>query len=328
MEPMVRRAAAVSGVRAACHVLIVALLPGCSSPDTPAEPLATARTPIAYGTADTTHTAVVAVLSLVGSSSLQECSGSLVQVTSTTGYVLTAAHCCNTHVPTIVVASSDYTVGESYLLGGTPSPPVYSVVPGSVFYDAQYTGADHDFCMLKIAGAAAHMATLALPTSSGDGLALNEPIEHVGFGITDANATNSGRRTGSDTLDQELTSLVFEFSQGGANHIPGTCDGDSGGPSLVPAGAAQSQQTVVGVQSFGNASSCAQETLGGASRVSSEIGAGRFITSYLAGSPIGVQAGGTGSAPPAPAGGPWALAGLALALIAASARARRADRPA
>jgi hypothetical protein len=37
------------------------------------------------------------------------------------------------------------------------------VVPGSVYYDSQYSGSGHDFCMLKFAGAAAGMATLALP---------------------------------------------------------------------------------------------------------------------------------------------------------------------
>jgi secreted trypsin-like serine protease len=296
------------------------LLAGCSGAASTDERVGTSRGSIAYGTADVKHTAVVSVLAPVGSSSLQECSGSIVKVANGIGSVLTAAHCCNTYVPTLVVVASDYAIGENDLGGGgTPSPPVYPVVPGSVFYDAQYTGNDHDFCLLSFSGATAAMATLALPTSANDGLTLGSEVEHVGFGMTESSTTNSGRRSGIDTVDTTLTSLIFEFSQGGATHVPGTCDGDSGGPSLLPAGASQSQQVVVGVQSYGNASSCVGETLGGASRVSSEIGAGGFIASYLAGSPIGVRAGGSPPAP-APAGRPWTFALLAAALVVVSTR--------
>jgi hypothetical protein len=304
----------------------LALLAGCSDTGFQDDRVGTTRSTIAYGTVDATHTAVVSVLAPVGTQSLQECSGSLVGVTSGTGYVLTAAHCCNTFTPSIVVAGNDYSVGEAYLSGAAPSAPAYAVVPGSVYYDAQYAGADHDFCMLEFSGASAGMATLALPTSASDGLAIGTHIEHVGFGMTDTNTTNSRRRTGTDTVDQTLTPLVFEFTQGGASHIPGTCDGDSGGPSLVPAGAAQSQQVVVGVQSYGNATTCAQETIGGASRVSSEIGPGGFVTSYLQGTPIGIRAGAPASPTPVPASAPWSLALIAVALVIVSkAHAREGD---
>jgi len=308
-------------------LLVSMLLVGCSGAASPDERVGTSRAPIAYGTADVKHTAVVSVLAPVGSDSLQECSGSIVKVANATGYVLTAAHCCNTYVPTLVVVASDYAIGENDLGGGTPSPPVYPVVPGSVFYDAQYTGNDHDFCLLAFAGATAGTATLALPTSASDGLVLGSEVEHVGFGMTESSTTNSGRRSGIDTVDTALTSLVFQFSQGGSSHVPGTCDGDSGGPSLLPAGASQSQQVVVGVQSYGNASSCVDETLGGASRVSSEIGDGRFITSYLAGSPIGVRAGSAASPASVPAGRPWTIALLAASLVVVSARRRLLAQP-
>jgi secreted trypsin-like serine protease len=282
------------------------------------------RSPIAYGTLDTRHTAVVALLSPVGTSELQECSGSIVAVTGGEGYVLTAAHCCNTYPPTIVVASNDYAAGEAYLSGGVPAAPVYGVARGSVYYDASYDNAGgHDFCMLRFAGAGTGLATLELPTSASDGLQLGSQVEHVGFGLTEATAMNTQRRAGIDAVDQQLTSLLLLFSQGGANHVPGTCEGDSGGPSLLPAGAAQSQQVITGVQSYGNASSCTQETLGGASRVSSAIGTGQFITSYLAGTPIGVNAGGSGT--PAPAGGPWMYVVLGAALMAAGLRSGHLD---
>jgi secreted trypsin-like serine protease len=302
----------------------VRFVAGCSGNGVGAERVGATRSPIAYGTLDTRHTAVVALLSPVGTSELQECSGSIVAVTGGEGYVLTAAHCCNTYPPTIVVASNDYTVGEAYLSGGVPAAPVYAVVRGSVYYDASYDNAGgHDFCMLRFAGAGTGLATLELPTSASDGLQLGSQLEHVGFGITDTTTMNTQRRAGTDSLDQELTSLLLQFSQGGANHVAGTCEGDSGGPSLVPAGAAQSQQVITGVQSYGNASSCAQETLGVASRVASAIGSGQFITSYVAGTPIGVNAGGPGA--PAPAGGLWTSVVLGAALMASGLRRGHLD---
>jgi hypothetical protein len=307
--------------RAALCAIACAAAAGCTGAGPDRSPVARTESPIAYGSADSSHTAVVSVLAPVGTNSLQECSGSIVQVKNGNGYVLTAAHCCNMYIPTVVVVSNDYTIGEQYVFGAPPLPPVYPVVSGSIYYDAKYTGPDHDFCMLRFSGAPSGTAVLALPPASGDGLTLGASIEHIGFGQTDTSTTNTGRRTGTDTVDLSLTALVFQFSQGGASHIPGTCDGDSGGPSLLPAGQPQAQQVVVGVQSYGNASTCASETLGGASRVLSEIGPGQFITSYLADAPTGIRVGAPPPPPPpVPATGPAGLIAIALGLYLAGWR--------
>ncbi len=317
-------ASSLAGVWRASLALLAISATSCSGPvgDPAPHPVGTTRQRIAFGSADSTHTAVVAVLAPAGPGLLEECSGSIVQVKNGNGYVLTAAHCCKQFVPDVVVVSSDYTAGEQFVSGGTPVPPSHAVAPGSVFYDSLYNGTDHDFCMLQFSGATAGTASLGLPSPAGDGLQLGTQIEHVGFGVTETGASNTQRRTGIDTLDVLLTPALAEFSQGGANHVPGTCEGDSGGPSLVPAGAAQSAQVVVAVQSFGNDNTCSTTTLGGASRVSSEIGAGRFITSYLADSPIGTRAG----AAAVPGVGPWALLVLAAALSFAGLHARGARR--
>jgi hypothetical protein len=296
---------------------------GCSAPA--GGPVASLRSPIAYGTADTAHTAVVALLSPVGSTELQECSGSVVAVNGSKGVVLTAAHCCNQYPPTLVVLANDYSPGEQYLSGGTPEPPTYPVVAGSVSFDPQYAtddGLDHDFCLLQFSGAPASTATLMLPSAT-DGLALNDAIDHVGYGQTNTSNTNSTRRIGADTVNLELTSLILEWGQGGGGDTPGTCDGDSGGPALSPSGVAQGRQVVVGVTSYGPAdSTCAQETYGVASRVSSAMGAGGFIATYLAaaGTPTGSDGGATPQ--PASAGGPWAAVALAALLLVAGAGAR------
>jgi trypsin len=287
---------------------------GCSGTSPDRSLVAKIESPIAYGTLDTVHTAVVAVLAPAGTTELAECGASIVQISGTTGYVLTAAHCCNLYVPTLVVVSNDYSVGEQYLSGATPAPPVYAVVAGSVYYDAHYNGNDHDFCMLQFSGATGSMSTVALPTSADDGLQVGSEIEHIGFGQTTTNPANASRFAGTDAVGA-LTNVAVEFNQGGSTDIPGTCDGDSGGPSLLPAGVAQAQQVIVAVQSYGgDVTTCAAETYGVGSRVISEIGVGAFITSYLANAPIGVQAG----AEPvvaAPALSLWATVAMFLALV-------------
>ena len=192
--------------------------------------------------------------------------------------------------PSVVVMSNDYAVGEGALFGGAVSPPVYSVTPGSVYYDSKYDGQEYDFCMLKFA-APAGTPVIPVPGAS-DGLSLGAEVEHVGFGVTESNGNNSGRRTGSAPVNQQLTSLVLESSQGGASHIQGVCEGDSGGPALFPAGVPQAQQKVVGTTSFGDSSTCAQNTTNVCMRVTSEIGATGFITTYLDDNPVGgTQAG-------------------------------------
>jgi MYXO-CTERM domain-containing protein len=279
-----------------CSLLGSLILTGCSSAGTagaPDEPVGTAESAIAYGSPDSTHTAVVALLGSAGGGSFDECSGTIVKVNPATGvgYVLTAAHCCNMTAPQLVVMSSDYTVGEQYLFGGSPQPPVYAVTPGSIYYDSKYDQQEYDFCMLKFA-APANAPVIPVATSP-DGLSLGSSVEHVGFGVTDTNGNNSGRRTGTAPVNQTLNALILQSSQGGGAHTPGVCEGDSGGPALFPAGAPQSQQHVVGTTSYGNNSTCAQNTINVCMRVTSEMDPNNgFIATYLNDNPVGgVQAG-------------------------------------
>ena len=89
-----------------------------------------------------------------------------------------------------------------------------------------------------------------------------------------------------------LTNTTLQSSQGGAARVQGGCEGDSGGPALVPAGAPQSQQKVVGTTSTGDATSCATNTENTCMRVTSETGPGGFITNYLADDTTGGNPGG------------------------------------
>ncbi len=272
---------------------------GCSAPAaSPDEPVAAAASAIAYGTADTAHAAVVSVLGALPGG-YAECSGTVVQVKGGVGYVLTAAHCCNAGSPDVVVVSDDYHAAAAALtLRRPPEAPAYVVTAGSVYYDALYdpnaAGRDHDFCMFKFE---APPGTSVIPVArpEQDGLSLGVEVEHVGFGLvdTDAPATttaNTSRRTGTAPVDLQLTANLLLSRQGGPSHVPGTCEGDSGGPALAPAGAAPSEQRVVGTTSYGNDGTCAGITVGVCSRVSSETGPGGFITSFLDDAPSGVAA--------------------------------------
>jgi MYXO-CTERM domain-containing protein len=287
--------------------LLATFAAGCSPAGAPPDArLGEAEERISWGTPDgTAHPAVVALLANAGGGSYTECSGSIVQQKGGYGYVLTAAHCCAEGAPQVVVVGNDYGNAAFALTTGSGLPSgAYAVDAASVRYHASFSlaniNAGHDFCMLKFPTSAS-LSILGLPAAGSDGLGAGTQIEHVGFGTTNTNGSNTVRNKGTDAVSQLDTGLIL-YQQGGtaASHISGTCQGDSGGPALTPAGAAESQQIVVGVTSFGgadaqgNAVPCGSNDTGGADRVSSEIGTGKFITSFLADTPIGAT---PGSAP-------------------------------
>ncbi|MFO0614534.1 MAG: MYXO-CTERM sorting domain-containing protein [Polyangiaceae bacterium] len=276
--------------------LVAVGLTACEPPrpvPTERESSSRAQDPIAYGTADSAHSAVVALLADAGGGSFSECSGTIVQMKNGEAYILTAAHCCNQGAPSIVVTGNDYSAGEQYLGTANPQPPAYPVIAGSVYYDSLYNQQNYDFCMLKASGLPANTPVIPVAQPGQDGLQVGVQVEHVGYGITDNNQNNSVRRHGTDTVDQGVTSLHIQYSQGGPSHIPGPCEGDSGGPALMPAGAAQSQQIVVATTSYGNSASCSQGSTGVSMRVTSETGPNGFITHFLADTPTGTPASST-----------------------------------
>ncbi len=277
-----------------CSLLASLSMISCAPGNVPSEgdgPVATARGAIAYGTTDNVHSAVVALLADAGGGSFTECSGTVVQVKNNEGYILTAAHCCNQGAPAVVVASVDYMVGVQYIGGGNPVPPSFKVVPGSVYYDSLYDQSTHDFCMLKAANMPANTPVIPVALPGADGLQIGVKVEHVGYGVTDNNQNNSGRRHGTNTVNLDVTPADLQYSQGGPQKIPGPCEGDSGGPALMPAGAAQAQQKVVGVTSYGNSASCSQGSVGVSMRVSQVTGPNGFITNFLNDTPTGTPAG-------------------------------------
>jgi MYXO-CTERM domain-containing protein len=266
--------------RTICLALASLALAACAEPESPSvEEPASGAARIVYGTADTTHTAVVALLN-PDHGGYDECSGTIVQVCNGVASVLTAAHCCNSTQPTTVVMASDYNVGVQYIGSANPPPPTYAVIASSVQWDHSYNGNSSspidDFCMLQFNAPA---NTAVIPVAVGnDNLTLGTTVEYSGFGTTQNNQNNTLREHASAPVDQDVTANYFQYSEGGSTHIGGPCEGDSGGPALLPAGAPQDQQFVVGTTSYGDAN-CRQ--YGVSMRVTSQTAPGGFISSYL-----------------------------------------------
>jgi hypothetical protein len=243
---------------------------------------------IVNGTVDSTHTAVVALV-IPSSQGVGACTGTVVQVKSGVGYVLTAAHCCGGEgdgsSPSHVVVGSDYGTAIDAVANGTAVPSnAYPVIAGSVSWDPSYdvnaSTPVGDFCMLKF-NAPTGQAVIPVATGS-DGLAVGTTVEYVGFGVTGSSSSgqsNTKRYHGSAPVDQKVTAQYFQYTEGGTQKIAGPCSGDSGGPALLPAGAAQASQVVVGTTSYGD-QSCTQ--YGVSMRVTAESATSGFIGAYLA----------------------------------------------
>lgn len=237
------------------------ILLGCAQEGLPAEGerVESDESAIINGSPDVTHTAVVAVLGPDF-----ECTGTVLQVTGTTGYVLTAGHCCPANdLPIEVVIGPDYTTGVSH-----------PVVAGSVLLDPcylDYAGSTDDVCMLKFKNAAG-IPTIPPMTPQTDALGGGTPITYVGYGLTAAppGGNNSLRRSVAKTVSQ-VDAYFVEYANAAQS---GTCEGDSGGPGIV---VVNGQELVASVTSFGD-QNCNQ--LGSSIRTSA-VYAG-FIAPYLA----------------------------------------------
>jgi hypothetical protein len=243
--------------------LLCFLALGCGAPGAGAAPaggdgpLGAAQEPIYNGTPDTTHPAVVAVLSMTS-----ECSATIIQVTGTTAYALTAAHCCTpSDHPLQALMGDDYTAPTATL-------PVIAYEA-----DPDYDGQIHDFCMLQLAGASASTPVIPVMTPANDDLASGSVVEFIGYGATQTNPNNTVRESFTGPLDG-VTQWTLEYSQ----TLGGPCAGDSGGPSLSTVNGVQ---VVSGVTSYGDV---ACTMFGVSGRVSADYAS--FIEAYLDDQPI------------------------------------------
>ncbi len=222
---------------------------GCSPQGPSPEPYNTRSDPIYYGTTDTIHDSVVSVAIISGTSG-SSCSGTVVEVKQSSGYVLTAAHCVaekdgNGDVikpPTLV------DVGDIFVIVGensTLSTEIYPVVESS--FHSLYTGdsgAGFDFAMLRAVGMISTFPTIPALTQAEDNLLVGTTVELVGYGQTESDPNNDIRYHITKPIDS-LPTGYLGFDQNGTTG--GICQGDSGGPAIH---LLSGNERVAGVASF------------------------------------------------------------------------------
>ncbi len=262
--------------------LAVASLAGCSQRSQLASaslPVGREAAPIINGTMDTTPGMFPEVVALVGTMGSNQflCSGTIVNVSGTYGFVLTAGHCTSgTMVSNMIMgADTNSSSAQVYTVDMQAADPNF-VMNGSG------NGAPYnDYGMVRFVGASSSLPVTLPLAPSEDTLQGGEPVILVGYGTTsdptsgsamagvryyrNENITDLGQTLGDPNLVNKIL-YYDQAAQGG-----GTCEGDSGGPAIYMY---NGQRRVAGTTSFGD-QHCAQ--YGTSARVSL---ASSFITSF------------------------------------------------
>lgn len=126
---------------------------GCSTGDLPpSEAVNQREDSIFYGTVDTSHQAVVGVISESGQG-VGVCTGTIIGVSGNKGYVLTAAHCVAGGKPDYILLGNDLQSQstQGFQVTGYKAHP-------------SYKGKDYDFAMVTFTGASASTPVIAAMT--------------------------------------------------------------------------------------------------------------------------------------------------------------------
>ncbi|HVU53150.1 MAG TPA: trypsin-like serine protease [Polyangia bacterium] len=235
----------------ACLVLGVALS-ACGQ--APSPQAAETQSPIFGGTADTTHSAVMALIDQLSATTATACSGTTVALVGASGIFLTAGHCVVAndgmgHVTTPLK------LADAQSLFVVPGPNWQQSVQAGLYYGVaqvavhpQYDGSVNspfDIAVVRFLGALPATPVIPALDPANDKLAVGTTIDVVGFGKTETNAMNASRFEVNRVI-KSITANQFLYDQ---TDMKGACQGDSGGPALVdtPAGT-----RVAGVTSFGD----------------------------------------------------------------------------
>ena len=219
-------------------------------PDVPAVD----REAIFHGTADTTHSAVVALKVTDNLGDTYLCSGTIIAPR----LVLTAGHCLEGTVSGIVGFGPDINSATWVDITEFIPHPQWTAISGQHPYR-------NDLALVRIASQpdgirAGQAAPAAAAIQSADVGTLS--MEFVGYGKTETGATGTKLHT-TATLDYACLGAnectwwhsVWSYaliSPGAICHLrtsTGTCKGDSGGPALVMR---NGQEYIAGVSSFGD----------------------------------------------------------------------------
>jgi V8-like Glu-specific endopeptidase len=159
--------------------------------------------------------------------------------------VLTAAHCVDDHE--IEVASYVIYFGTDVVDENDPGFIFMTSAVSTVFHpdwDINDLEAGNDIALIHLADEVP-ITPAALRRTPITGADVGSPIELVGWGITSGDGEDSG-------LKRHVTSNLADFDDKlllVGNSETNTCNGDSGGPAFLDAGAGQE---VIGVTSFGD----------------------------------------------------------------------------
>ncbi|WP_394841903.1 trypsin-like serine protease [Pendulispora brunnea] len=199
---------------------------GCSGTDLTAPeegPTENVQSPIINGSPDG-HDAIVGTYT---GSSL--CTGTIVSTKGTTGYVLTAAHCCESDSPPKQVRiGADFRAAKAYTVKSYLAHASYTGNPGS----------SYDFCMVSFNDGDGNMQVIpALPPELNN-VKVGDTLDAVGYGRTE------NEPHGSSNLALKRLHVTYKVKGIGTSGLEtdfdsrqgGTCEGDSGGPDLVTVG--------------------------------------------------------------------------------------------
>lgn len=196
---------------------------------------------IVGGAPDTTHKAVVAIISSRGEEATR-CSGTIIKTDpeQKIGWVATAAHCVSELPPILVLGADDF---------ADPLARRFQIIDFA--FDRRYAnaaGSPYDFAIIRIAGVDATTPTIPL-VRGDDTLVEGATVTSVGYGRTTGLAPAPG--AGSDSTIRK--SIAKKIASVDARLIKfdmstdGFCFGDSGGPVLAQSG---ETKRVVGIHSY------------------------------------------------------------------------------
>ncbi|MEI8254035.1 MAG: S1 family peptidase [Deltaproteobacteria bacterium] len=227
------------------------------------------------------------------------CSGTLIAVQGSIGWVLTAGHCVigpdlflrAPNYITAIMVGADRAAQRRFTATGVYLHPRYTIdrLPVSGSLDPQLRGVSYDLALVSFSGADASLAPYVIPllAPAEDSLTVGSPLEVAGFGYTAASGPAALVRRAAPTNIAEIITTpqsgaqFFVIDQRGSN--AGICFGDSGGPAVVTLG--DGARRVAGVLSFVTATDDVPCTeFGGIQRVSTELEA--FVRPVLAGLPL------------------------------------------
>jgi len=195
------------------------------------EVLGTQTDAIVGGSADTVHQAAVAYLH--GG----KCTATIIHVSGSTGYALTAGHCIYGALGNLRQGNNHNNPDETYPVTHAERHPLYSGQPTSGHSKL------YDFGMLTFSGATGSTPVMAALQPSQDSLAQGHNLDIVGYGNTvDSNSGSTSTRRHIVKPLAGAYDLRLVFNQAST----GMCSGDSGGPTVRTAG----QDYVAGVNSY------------------------------------------------------------------------------